>query len=82
MGATSLPGCQLESTPGVVSHRAFRVGPTRAGDYVVVAVGRAGAMPQPRDRSRFAQLIAAGERVTLGENEERVLDLTVVKNDR
>jgi len=61
---------------------AFRLGPQRPGDYLVVAVGPSGALPQPRDRARFAQLIAAGERVTLGENEERALDLTVVRNDR
>ena len=60
---------------------AFRLGPQRPGDYIVVAVGPSGAMPQPRDRARFAQLIDAGERITLGENEERALDLTVVKLD-
>lgn len=57
---------------------AFRLGPRRPGDYVVVAVSPSGALPQPRDRARFAQLLVAGERITLGENEERVLDLTVV----
>ncbi len=60
---------------------AFRLGPQRPGDYTVVAVGPSGAMPQPRDRAQFAQLIRVGERITLGENEERVLDLTVVKPD-
>ena len=30
----------------------------------------------------LAQLAAAGERITLGENEERALDLTVLKIDR
>ncbi len=60
---------------------AFRLGPQRPGDYTVIAVGPSGAIPQPRDRARFAQLIQAGERITVGENEERVLDLTVVKAD-
>jgi hypothetical protein len=59
----------------------FRLGPQRAGDYTVVAVGPSGAMPQPVDRARFAQLIQAGERITVGENEERALDLTVAKLD-
>jgi hypothetical protein len=38
-------------------------------------------MPRPGDRAGLARLAAAGERITLGENEERALDLTVVKLD-
>jgi hypothetical protein len=57
------------------------LGPQRPGDYIVVALGPSGALPQPHDRARFARLVASGERITLGENEERALDLTVVKID-
>jgi protocatechuate 3,4-dioxygenase beta subunit len=59
---------------------AFRAGPKRAGDYVLVAFGPSG--PLPGDPHRLALLAQAGERITLGDSEERTLDLTVVRIDR
>jgi Carboxypeptidase regulatory-like domain len=59
----------------------FRAGPQRAGDYVLVALGPSGPLPL-NDGTRLAQLAQAGERITIGDTEERTLDLTVVKIDR
>ena len=59
----------------------FRAGPQRAGDYVLVALGPSGPLPI-NDRSRLIQLAQVGERITLGDAEERTLDLTVVRIDR
>ncbi len=60
---------------------AFRAGPQRAGDYVLVALGPSGPLPL-NDASRLAQLTQAGARITLADTEERTLDLTVVRIDR
>ena len=57
----------------------FRVGPDRAGDYVLVAIGRGEELPDSRDRERMAALLERGERVTLGSDEERSVDLRVIK---
>ena len=59
----------------------FRAGPQRPGDYVLVALGPSGSLPL-NDRSRLTQLAQVGERITLGDAEERTLDLTVVRIDR
>ena len=56
----------------------FRLGPTRAGTYVLVALPAGSETVQRGEWDRIARLIAAGERVTLGELEERTVDLRVV----
>ena len=61
---------------------AYRAGPRRAGDYIVFALDPASPIPRPGAKAGLAQLAAAGERITLGENEERTLDVTVVKIER
>ena len=60
----------------------FRTGPQRAGDYLVVAVGPSGPLPEFGNRGQLDTLVRAGERITLVENEERMLDLAVLKIDR
>ncbi|HET9264196.1 MAG TPA: carboxypeptidase-like regulatory domain-containing protein [Vicinamibacterales bacterium] len=57
----------------------FRLGPQRAGDYFIVALASGGAEFNPLDQSRWARLVDIAERITLAREEERVLDLRVVK---
>jgi protocatechuate 3,4-dioxygenase beta subunit len=57
----------------------FRFGPARAGEYVVFALPVNKRLPALDDPERLARLIALGERVTLGELDERTLDLHVIK---
>ena len=56
----------------------FRIGPLRGGDYFIVAMP-ANARPIQRGESRRLQRLAAvAERVTLGDLDERTIDLRVV----
>ena len=57
----------------------FRFGPTRAGEYVLLALPSNGRPAAFEDRERLARLIALGERITVGEIDERTLDLHVIK---
>jgi hypothetical protein len=59
---------------------AFQLGPQRAGDYLIVALYPSTRLPDPGDRARLAQLMEAAERITLGSEEQRTLDLHVVKD--
>lgn len=59
---------------------AFRVGPVRAGDYVIVAIRPSDPYPDPDDRTRLAKLVGTGERMTLSDEEQRTLDLHVVQD--
>lgn len=56
----------------------FQLGPTRAGTYLLVALPRGSAMVQEDETERVAKVMAAAERVTLGEMEERTADLRLV----
>jgi hypothetical protein len=57
----------------------FRVGPQRGGDYLIIALAPQTELPDPRDRDRLARLAESGERLTLSADEERTLDLRVVR---
>jgi hypothetical protein len=57
----------------------FRLGPRRAGEYVLVALGPEAADVDSRDFKRLAKLAEHGERVTLQSEEERALELRVVR---
>jgi hypothetical protein len=57
----------------------FRLGPQRGGDYVVVALPTELSHIRSNDYERLTQLAATGERVTLRDEQERVLDLRIVK---
>ncbi len=56
----------------------FRVGPVRGGDYFVVALPANTRPMQPGESRRFQKLAAAAERVTLGDLDERTVDLRLV----
>src|SRR3954451_1851102 len=56
----------------------FRAGPFRPGEYFIVALPASARPVQPGDSARLARLAAAAERVTLGELEERDVELRVV----
>ena len=55
----------------------FRIGPQRAGEYLVVALPRGTSAPHPEDFEGILTLAEGAERIRLGENEERALDLSV-----
>jgi hypothetical protein len=57
---------------------AFRLGPRRPGEYLIVAVPVEDYMP-PRDAAGFERLAKVAEKVTLLEGDQRTIDLTVVK---
>jgi len=59
----------------------FRFGPMRAGEYVVVAFATRVRELEPGDRVRAAKLASLGERVRLGELDERAIDLRVIKEE-
>lgn len=56
----------------------FRAGPLRPGEYCIVALPASARPIQPGDSARLARLAAVAERITLGELEERVVELRVV----
>lgn len=58
----------------------FRFGPARAGEYVAFALAVNHRPPGLDDPEGLARLMALGERVTLGELDERTLDLHVIKD--
>jgi protocatechuate 3,4-dioxygenase beta subunit len=60
----------------------FKLGPRRAGDYLVVAFDASTLPPNPIDRERLAQLAPDAERITLREDDERTLDLRVMRTGR
>jgi hypothetical protein len=62
----------------VSSAGVFRAGPVRGGDYLVIALPASAPPIQFGEWDRITRLAAAAERVTLGELDERVLDLRVV----
>lgn len=56
----------------------FRVGPARAGDYRLVALPSTSRPLQLGEWDRVARLMEHAERITLGELEERTIELHVV----
>lgn len=59
----------------------FRLGPVRAGEYFVVALPSSAEWPDPRDVASLKRLTDAAERVTLGDDEQRTLDIRVAMPD-
>lgn len=64
---------------GVTPTGMFRIGPVRAGDYLVVALDPSVPVPTADDRERLARVAAAAERITLGDQEARTIDLRAIK---
>ena len=56
----------------------FRAGPVRAGEYFIVALPASVHPIQPGDSARLARLAAVAERITLGELDERTVDVRIV----
>ena len=63
---------------GATQNGSFRLGPSRPGTYAIVALPAGSMGVQRGERERIARLIAAGEKVTLGELEERTVELRLV----
>jgi hypothetical protein len=58
----------------------FQAGPLRAGEYLIVALSPSAPSVDPRDRVRLTQLLETAERITLASEEQRTLDLHIVKD--
>ena len=56
----------------------FRLGPVRGGDYFIVAMPANVQPIQPGELTRLQRLAAVAERVTLGDLDERTVDLRLV----
>lgn len=56
---------------------AFKLGPVRAGDYLIVAIDPAEAPMMMPGRQYFERLAAVADRLTLTENDERAVQLQV-----
>lgn len=56
----------------------FRAGPLQPGEYCIVALPASERPIQPGDPVRLARVAAAAERITVGELDERVVELRVV----
>jgi protocatechuate 3,4-dioxygenase beta subunit len=55
----------------------FRIGPLRGGEYYIVALTSAAEMLQMGQWDRIASLISGAERITVGDLEQRAIDLRV-----
>ena len=56
----------------------FTLGPVRGGEYAVVALPPSSELPPYASASRLARLVAAGERVTLTDLDERSVQVRLV----
>jgi hypothetical protein len=56
----------------------FRLGPVRGGDYFIVAVSANARPIQSGESTRLQRLAAVAERLTLGDLDERTIDLRLV----
>ena len=54
------------------------MGPVRGGDYFIVALPANTRPIQPGESRRLQRLAAAAERVTLGDLDERTIDVRLV----
>ena len=59
----------------------YRFGPQREGDYFVAALPSVADEPPAGDRERLTRIAGMAERITLAPNEERSIDLRVIKPD-
>ena len=57
---------------------AFRLGPVRGGDYLIVALPSSAPVPQAGEWDRLARLAAIAQRLTLDDLDARMLDVRVV----
>jgi hypothetical protein len=57
----------------------FQLGPQRAGDYLILAVVPSATVPEPDDRDRVARLAERAERIRLGDDEQRIVELRVIE---
>jgi hypothetical protein len=69
---------RLISSTVASSTGSFRLGPARGGSYLIVALPSSAPMLQAGEWDRVARLAAGAERITLGDLDERTLDLRVV----
>ena len=58
---------------------AFKIGPFRRGDYSIVALSSSIQLPDPMIVDGLMELARKGERVSLSENEERTIDLRLMR---
>ena len=58
---------------------AFKIGPVRRGDYSLIALPASTSVPRSDDLESLNALAGKAERVSLSENEERAIDLRVVR---
>ena len=58
---------------------AFKIGPVRRGDYSLIALPASMSVPRSDDLESLNALARKAERVSLAENEERTMDLRVVR---
>jgi protocatechuate 3,4-dioxygenase beta subunit len=68
----------LAATATAAPTGAFRIGPLRGGNYRIVALPSATASLQSGEWDRTARLAALADRLTLGELEDRTIELTIV----
>jgi hypothetical protein len=61
---------------------AYRAGPVRHGEYVVIALDPKSPQIAPTDRDRLRELMKSGERISLGDGEEHILDLKALILER
>jgi hypothetical protein len=64
---------------GVSATGRFQLGPQRGGDYLILAVIPSPRVPEPDDRDRVARLAEVAERIRLGDEEQRTLELRVIE---
>jgi hypothetical protein len=65
----------LISRTAASSAGAFRIGPARGGNYLIVALPSSAPMVQAGEWGRVARLAAAAERITLGDRQLQRSDL-------
>jgi hypothetical protein len=65
----------LRMTAAPQSDAGFKLGPVRAGEYLIVAIDRDEGPRVMPDEKYFARLAAVADRITLVEGEEQVLQL-------
>jgi len=68
----------LAATATTAATGAFRFGPLRGGSYRIVALPPATTWVESAEWERIARLAALGDRLTLGEMDDRTIELTIV----
>ena len=68
----------MAATADAAATGAFRFGPLRGGSYRIVALPPATTWVESVEWERIARLAALGDRLTLGEMDDRTIELTIV----